>query len=270
MNQEKQASDFLWNLWQRGEVCDAIEASLRPQSRAQGYAIQAHIEGRTEHPLFGWKIAATSTAGQRHIGVDGPMAGRILKEQVRQAGSTISLTGNRMRVAECEFAFVMAKDLPPLATGQSYTVKDVLSKVKSLHPAIEIPDSRYQQFETVGAPQLIADNACAHQFMLGDATTCNWRTLDLATLAVTATVTNTDAQTKVKPAAHHHGVGSNVLGDPRIALTWLANELSSLGITLKAGAVVTTGTCIVPIAVQSNDQVQVSFGPIGSIAVRFT
>ena len=32
------------------------------------------------------------------------------------------------------------------------------------------------------------------------------------------------------------GHGKNVLGDPRIALTWLANELRQLGVTLKAGA----------------------------------
>ena len=39
----------------------------------------------------------------------------------------------------------------------------------TLHPAIEIPDSRYDDFTIVGAAQLIADDACAHYFVLGDA-----------------------------------------------------------------------------------------------------
>jgi 2-keto-4-pentenoate hydratase len=265
MTKAQQASNFLWAHWQNASVCETLPSELMPQDRAEAYAIQSQLETRTQHPLFGWKIAATSVAGQQHIGVNGPMLGRLLQEQVRQENASVSLAGNRMRVAECEFAFVMAKNLPPRTNAQPYTTKEVLAAVKSLHPAIEIPDSRYQRFETVGAPQLIADNACAHQFVLGRATTCNWKVLNLASHAVTATVQNAD---QTKPV-HHHGVGSNVLGDPRIALTWMVNELSSLGITLKANAVVTTGTCIVPIAVRANDRVTVSFGVIGEVGIGF-
>ena len=39
---------------------------------------------------------------------------------------------------------------------------EVLAAVATLHPAIEVPDSRFDDFTIVGAPQLIADNACAH------------------------------------------------------------------------------------------------------------
>jgi 2-keto-4-pentenoate hydratase len=265
MTNQQQASNFLWNHWQNATVCQAISPEIQPQTRGEGYAIQALLEARSQHPLYGWKIAATSLAGQRHIGVDGPMVGRLLHEQVRPEGSNISLVGNRMRVAECEFAFVMGKDLPPRSAAQPYTSKEVLTAVKSLHPAIEIPDSRYEHFETVGAPQLIADNACAHLFVLGQAATCNWKVLDLASHAVTATVENPDQALPL----HHHGAGNNVLGDPRLALTWMVNELSNLGITLKANAVVTTGTCIVPIAVRENDRVTVNFGAIGDVTVRF-
>jgi 2-keto-4-pentenoate hydratase len=265
MTNEQQASNFLWAHWQNATVCDALPAELKPQSRQAAYCIQALLEPRSLYPLFGWKIAATSAAGQRHIAVDGPLLGRLLQEQVRPDGSSVSLEGNRMRVAECEFAFKMAKDLPPRSATEPYSTKEVLAAVKSLHPAIEIPDSRYQRFETVGAPQLIADNACAHLFVLGPATTCNWKVLDLASHAVTATVTS-DQEAK---SVHHHGIGSNVLGDPRLALAWMVNELSSLGLTLKAGAVVTTGTCITPITVRASQEVTVNFGPIGQVAVRF-
>jgi 2-keto-4-pentenoate hydratase len=136
--------------------------------------------------------------------------------------------------------------------------------VESLHPAIEIPDSRYERFEVAGAPQLIADSACAHLFMLGRASTSNWRTLNLATHAVTASVTSASGVLN-----HHHGSGANVLSDPRIALTWLANELRELGVALVQGQVVTTGTCIVPIPVSAGDHVRVSFGVVGDIEVRF-
>ena len=127
--------------------------------------------------LFGWKIAATSEAGQKHINVAGPMAGRILAETVIADGGTASMAGNEMRVAEPEFAFRMARDLPP--RSPPYTRAEVLDAVDTLHPAIEIPDSRFADFVSAGEAQLIADNACAHLFVLGAPTTPNWRALDL-------------------------------------------------------------------------------------------
>jgi 2-keto-4-pentenoate hydratase len=264
MNQSflKLASEHLCDAWSKGQTIVALPSELKPSNRHEGYAIQSLLEARSAQPLYGWKIAATSIAGQAHIGVDGPMAGRILAERVLAEGASVSLTNNRMSVAECEFAFKMKRTLVPRA--QPFTVEEVMAAVGSLHPAIEIPDSRYEKFETAGAPQLIADSACAHLFMLGKASTSNWRVLDLATHAVTASVTNSQGVFK-----HHHGVGSNVLGDPRIALTWLANELRELGVAMADGQVVTTGTCIVPIPVVAGDQVRVSFGVVGDIEIRF-
>lgn len=258
----REASNLLWSNWQALQIIDQLPEPIRPTTRVQGYAVQALLEARSAKPLFGWKIAATSTAGQQHIGVDGPLAGRLLAEQVRADGATISLNGNRMRVAECEFAFRMAHELAPRA--QAYSVGQVMAAVASLHPAIEIPDSRYRAFETVGAAQLIADNACTHLVIIGAKTSCNWQPLDLAKHAVTATVERAQAT-----PAHHHGIGANVLGDPRIALTWLVNELSRIGVPLRAGATVITGTCMTPIKVTAGDSLRVSFGPIGEIGAQF-
>jgi 2-keto-4-pentenoate hydratase len=68
----------------------------------------------------------------------------------------------------------------------------------------------------------------------------------------------------------HEGKGANVLGDPRIALTWIVNELSSLRVPLDAGEVVTTGTCVTPIAVVPGDEVKANFGRLGALSVRFS
>ena len=59
--------------------------------------------------VAGWKIAATSLAGQKHINVDGPLAGRLLAGRELQPGTPVPLAGNLMRVAEAEFAFTMAR-----------------------------------------------------------------------------------------------------------------------------------------------------------------
>jgi 2-keto-4-pentenoate hydratase len=68
--------------------------------------------------------------------------------------------------------------------------------------------------------------------------------------------------------AQYTGHGRNVLGDPCVALTWLANELRELGLTLKSGEVVTTGTCHQPLPLQSGDERVADFGDIGQVSVK--
>lgn len=257
-SQARAAAALLARHWEAGTRLDALPEDMRPRTRAEGYAIQSHLMDHTRAPLFGWKIAATSLAGQRHVKVDGPLAGRLLAEKVRDDGAILSLATSNMRVAEIEFAFRFAQDVPPRPRG--YEVSEVMAAVATLHPAIEIPDSRFNDFCIVGAPQLIADNACAHLFILGPAVAIAWRDLDLGAYAVSGVVVG---------KSRHLGKGSNVLGDPRIALTWLVNELSGLGITLREGEVVTTGTCVTPIAVVPGDKVIASFGRLGTLSVRF-
>jgi 2-keto-4-pentenoate hydratase len=256
--QQQAASDTLWDLWQDGGRIAALSEEQRPLTREDGYAIQACLERRSAFPLFGWKVAATSQAGQAHIAVDGPLAGRLLAGRVFESGSRLRVGSNHMRVAEAEFAFRMAVDLPPRA--RRYAVDEVLAGVAALHPAIEIPDSRYVDFTAVGAAQLIADNACAHHFVLGAPARVEWRSFDLAAHRVHG---------RVAGQLDREGIGANVLGNPLHALTWLVNELSQLNLTLRAGEVVTTGTCLVPLPIARGDRVRCDFGELGAVDVSF-
>jgi len=253
------ASDVLWDHWRNGRRTPALPETMRPLTREEGYAIQAQLEWHSAFPLFGWKIAATSQAGQAHIAVDGPLAGRLLRERVHQGGERIRFGENHMRVAEAEFAFRIGRDLPPREAP--YSADEVLSAVASLHPAIEVPDSRYEDFTVVGAPQLIADNACAHDFVLGLPAPESWKSIDLAAHRVNGSIAG---------RLQREGVGGNVLGDPRTALTWLANELSRHGLTLAAGQVVTTGTCLIPLAIAAGDHIEGDLGTLGRVCVTIT
>jgi 2-keto-4-pentenoate hydratase len=252
------ASEFLRLLRREGRHADAIPAAYRPRTRTEGYAIQALSEDWSPKRRWGWKIAATSVAGQKHINVDGPLAGRLLAEAVVPEGAPVALGANRMRVAEVEFVFRMGRALTPRSSP--YAGDEVRASVAALHLGVEIPDSRYLDFVNAGAPQLIADCACAHLFVLGREVAAGWREYDLSACAV---------QGRTSAGVVHDGGGANVLGDPRLAMTWLVNELCANGLTLEEGQFVTTGTCITPLPIGPGDVVVADYGPFGTMQVRF-
>jgi 2-keto-4-pentenoate hydratase len=252
-DQTAAAAKTLHDHWQAGTKIGDLDPPQCPRDRAEGYAIQAAMQRYGS--LFGWKIAATSEAGQKHINVAGPLAGRLFAERVIADGGTASMAGNEMRVGEPEFAFRMGRSLLPRPAP--YSVEDVLSAVDTLHPAIELPDSRFADFVKAGEAQLIADNACAHLFVLGTPSTADWRAVDLVEQRPVVTLRG----------QRFVGYGGNVLGDPRVALTWLANELRQLGVMLKAGEVVTTGTCHPPLPIRSGDMFEADFGMFGNVSV---
>lgn len=256
-----EAARLLWRCRQAGEVIDALPEALRPRDAAAGHAIQAALPEVAGQPAVGWKIAATSAAGQAHIQVDGPLAGRILAGFVEPMGATLSLFGNRMRVVEPEFAFRLGADLPPRAAP--YALAEVLAAVASLHPAFELPDSRYAVFTRAGQAQLIADDACCGRFAFGPAAPAAWREVDLAAHRVQAVVSGADGRERYR----RDGEGRALLGDPRIALTWLANELSQRGTGLRAGDWASCGTCMVPLEITPGDRVVADYGDFGRIEI---
>jgi 2-keto-4-pentenoate hydratase len=153
----------------------------------------------------------------------------------------------------------MCRPLPKRA--ESYSAAEVLAAVDTLHPAIEVPDSRYEDFTRVGAAQLIADVACACWFVIGPATRADWRAVDLAQHRVAAWRNG---------ALAGQGSGANVLGDPKRALAWIANELCTYGEGLRVGEVVITGTCLTPVPVVAGDTVKVDFGDFGALEAGFS
>jgi 2-keto-4-pentenoate hydratase len=252
------AAALLWKTWQSGQVLDNLPESCRPRDAAEGFAVQTELVRVSGQEVSGWKIAATSAAGQRHLDVPGPLGGRLLEKRVLPHDATLSLAGNRMRVAEPEFVFRLGRDLPARSTP--YPVAEVMAAVDALLPGLEVPDSRYARYAGIGAGPLLADNACAHWFVLGSPAPERWRELDLA--AYPATILRDGA-------AAAQGIGSNVLGDPRAALAWLANELHRFGEFLRAGQIVTTGTCATPLPLEPGHVVAADFGELGSVRARF-
>lgn len=250
------AAERLWAAWGSGERIAHLPPELRPDTVEDGFAVQEALAALAG-PSYGWKIAATSAAGQAHIGVAGPLAGRLFERFRHEEGERIPVGDNLLRVAEAEFAFVLAADLD--GGPEPLTSDDVLAAVGALHLAVEAPDTRLDGYESAGIAQLVADDGVAGRFVLGPSVP-GWAELDLAASPTALHVNGELART---------GRGANVLGDPRTALTWVANELRRLGSGLRAGDVVTTGTTSTPAGIGPGDDVVADFGGLGRVHVRF-
>lgn len=252
----RRAAQLLWQAWSSGQPLEALPPDRRPADLDEGYAIQRALD-EFAGPTAGWKIAATSKAGQEHIGASGPMVGRLYQAERRSSGASLSVNGMRMRSAEPEFAFVLGKDLAPGAGP--LTVEDALAAVDSLVLAIEVPDSRFVDFTRVGSPSLAADAMCGGHFIVGP-TISDWRSLDLR--AQRARLLTGGVQRSA-------GEGASVMGDPREALRWMADEVLGRGWPLHAGDIVLTGASAPPIPVHADDALEAVFDGLGTVQVGF-
>ncbi|MDY0870857.1 2-keto-4-pentenoate hydratase [Dongia rigui] len=252
------AADILWRKRLAQARLSALPAECKPATLDEGYAVQAAMVGLAGQAMFGWKIAATSAAGQKHIGVTEPLAGRLFKDFVLPDGASLPAAPLQMLVVEAEFAFRMRDDLPQRAA--TYDVDEVRAAVADLYLAIEIPDARFEPFDTIGPAQIAADDAFAAWFVLGPKVT-DWATRDLPSQPVRVFKNGVVAA---------EGTGANALGDPSVALTWLANERAKRGPALKAGDVITTGTCITPLTIAAGDAIVAEFPGLGRVSVNLT
>lgn len=259
MNAENRtlAAEQLLDAWLNDRHFDALPEGGVPETVAEGYAMQAAWTRRLDAAQVGWKLAATNEAGQRHIDVSHPLIGRLFADRVYHAPAALLMRNNRMRVAEAEFAFRLGSALRPRADRRRDEVMDC---VDGLFPALEAPDSRFIDFAAAGAPSLTADNACAREFVLGDEAPGGWRDVALDAFIV---------HVELNGARVASGAGADVLGDPRAALAWFANECGRLGIGLEAGQLVTTGVVGRPVPVRPGDRVRADFGAFGVVEVCF-
>ena len=239
----------------------ALPEDVRPADPNHAYRVQfelipklrAHFGG----DVIGYKIACTNEIAQRALNVDHPFYGHLLGATTYPSGARLDAGNFFMRVMESEFAFLMARDLPPVANLRSRD--QVADAVAAVLPGIEIVDSRFDSWTLVGTPSLIADNACHAAWVRGEPVE-DWRSIDLAAQPV---------QLIINGELKGTGSGAAVLGHPLTALHWLANALNERGLGLRAGQYITTGVTTDIYLAGPGDHVKADFGQIGQVEVSF-
>ncbi len=249
----RRTAAILWALRNSGETIEKLPADCAMESESQGRAAQTYYSELSGQSIGGWKLAATSVGGQKHIGVSGPLEGPYLSSHIYSSGATLSMFGNQLAVAEAEFAFCFGKSL--MGRDRPYSREEIVDAVVSLHPSLELPDTRISDYANAGAAALLADCACNKDWVLGDATTQDWKAIDLAECPVKLYI-NDEVATE--------GRGADELGGPLIALEWGVNRIIQRGISIQAGQYITTGVCGLPKPIQAGDYVTADLGIFGT------
>lgn len=202
----------------------------------------------------GHKVGLTARAMQEMLGVNEPDYGHLLDDMLAFEESTLAMADFVEPRVEPEVAFVLDRPLH----GPGVTITDVLSATAYVLPALEIVDSRIVDWK-IKLPDTIADNASAAAVVLGGNPT-RLTDIDVRMLGVELSRNGEVLET---------GRTSAVLGNPAVAVAWLANRLSGFGVGLEAGHVVMPGACTRMIPVTAGDVVRAEFEGLGHVAVAF-
>ncbi len=243
----------------------ALPEGCRPQTPADGYAIQAAARALRGGAIAGFKIGATSQTAQDLLATEEPFHGCLYADAIFDSPAVLSAGNTNFRLIEPEFAFRLGTDLP--ARTAPYKRDELIAAVASLHPALEVVTSAFGETWTgAGLAQLIADNGVHACLVLGPGIT-DWSGFDLAAHEV---VFEKDG------AELGRGRGDNTLGHPLSALAWLADRgvladpVTNASRGLRAGDLVSTGL-VTPFAyAEAGDTLRADYGPLGSVALAFS
>lgn len=206
-----------------------------------------------EH-VVGKKIGVTSKVVMDMLKVNQPDFGHLLSGMVYNEGQPISAGSMIAPKAEAEVAFILARDLD----GPGVTAADVLRATDCVMPCFEIVDSRIKDWK-IKIQDTVADNASCGVLTLGGLRRSP-RDIDLALAGMVLEKNGEIISTSC---------GASVQGSPVNAVAWLANTLGRLGIGLKAGDIILSGSQSPLVPVVAGDSLYCSVGGLGGTSVRF-
>jgi 2-keto-4-pentenoate hydratase len=237
---------------------DVLE-HMRPRDEAEAYAVQVEVNRElSKSPLgapIGHKIGCTTPVMRAYLGISTPCAGEIFGATVVENEGRVSCSAFRRLGVECEIVIRLARDVEPGAAPLDR--ETAASCVGSVLAGIEIVDDRYQDYPTLGAPTLIADNFFNAGCVLGDPVS-DWRQLNLVKLAGRMLINDREVG---------RGDGAMILDHPFDALAWLANSRASRGLGLRKGAIVFLGSLVETKWLNPGDTAHIEIEGLGTVGL---
>jgi 2-keto-4-pentenoate hydratase len=248
MIEVEQAAALLLEARRSARQLRELPAVARPVTLRDAYDIQDAVVARMGS-IGGWKVGAKSPLAEPTCA---PIPGSlVLASPHRFASDSL-----RLRGIEAEIAFRIARDLPP--RSMPYTAADVFVAIESVHPAIEVVESRFEDFRETDSLSVLADlqSHGALVYGLGRAD------------AAGIDATRQDAKLYFDDVQVAHTVGGHPASDLGQLLAWLANHCAARCGGLRAGQLLTTGSCTGMLFARAGTRVVAELGGLGRAEVE--
>jgi len=231
-----------------------ITSEINPNLTVEeGYLVQqelVNIKMSEGKKIIGPKMGLTSQAKMKQMNVDEPIYGYVFDYMLIENGGGLSFHELIHPKVEAEIAFVIGEDIE----GPGVTGAQVLAKTEYVLPALEIIDSRYENFNFT-LPDVIADNASTSRVVFGTSLKKPDQ-LDLDLVGATLSING-----EMKDL----GAGAAVLGHPANSIAMLANMLSRKGEKVRKGDVILTGALTGASILAAGDFVSGKFDGLGEV-----
>jgi 2-oxo-3-hexenedioate decarboxylase len=251
----KELSSNLHEARVSGQPISQISGSLKDWTIDDAYSIQElGIEKRVEsgEKLIGLKMGLTSEAKRKQMNLHSPLYGELTDKMEVKNGGEFSLTGSIHPKIEPEIAFMIDKDLEG-----DVTTKEVLAAVSGVCIALEILDSRYDQFKYFSMEDVVSDNSSSSHYIIGDMKG-DFKDLDLDNLSMKMSVTED---------LFEEGNSSAISGDPLVSVVQLCELLKKRKRKLPAGSLVLAGAATTAIALEKGMNIELSVEGFEKISV---
>ncbi len=257
----RRAATLLVDARRSGLQCDALPEDVRPRTIQDGYRVQAAareiLSGSGFGRQGGWKIGCTTTVMQQYLDMDAPVSGTMFLRSMWHGAHQFEVTLPRILGVECEIAVRVGEDLQ--GTEEPYGAQDVAAHVSAVMASIEVVEDRYVDYRSLDNPTLVADDYFHHGCVLGTQHE-NIDARELGSSVASMTINGVVVGT---------GKGSDILGDPLVALAWLANHCATLQTPLLAGDVVSLGSLVQTQWVAPGDVVAIHNDMLGEVHASF-
>ncbi|MGR9091167.1 MAG: 2-oxo-3-hexenedioate decarboxylase, partial [Gammaproteobacteria bacterium] len=219
------------------------------------YAIQDEIRRRKVArgvQIAGLKGGLTSQAKMKQMNVEEPVFGFMCDYGAYADGGEVPFDRFIAPRVEAEIAFVTNREI----TGPCH-IGTVLQATDFVLPAVEILDSRYENFK-FDLISVVADNTSAAGFVVGG-NSRRVRDIDLRTLGIVL-----EKNGEIVDLA----AGAAVLGHPAESIVMLANMLARKGQSIPAGTFIMTGGVTAAVGIERGDHIAVRYQHLGQVSMR--
>src|SRR3981189_241749 len=228
-----------------------------PATIPDAYDIQERYVAllRNEHgDAVGYKVGLTSAPMQAFCRIDHPIAGVVLASRLHRSGTTVRRSNFGRLGLEFEIAVRIKSDGP--ASSMPHTAETIRPHIDGVCAAVELVDDRDADYANLDVRSLVADNSWNGGIVLSEFATTG---PDLESVLGRATNDR---------VAIGEGYGRDILGHPFNSVAWLATQLHSRGVSLKAGQVVMTGSVMKTVFPDSDAGYRFELEKIGLVEVQ--